>query len=510
MDWKTIYQLVYKVKSRWVFMFKYCFLSTVIILITACSNDGIYFENSYLIENISIIHPIEEVENQMTLVISENKIINQFKTNQVKVSQKNVIYDGYEKYIMPGLWDAHIHFAYETDLANAMPDLFLAHGVTSLRDTGGEIDFVNSFKQKSLENPKTTPRVKIAGPLVDGNYNVYDGSSPNYPELSIRTANVIDLKKQVQILIDKNVDFLKAYEMLSPAQFEAIAEIAKENNLKLTGHVPLSMSVIDASNLGLNSIEHLRNIELSMSTHSERFLKERKEILENKKQIKGSQLRRTLHKKQRFKSIYSLDSSKIKEVVSVLAKNKTWQIPTLRLYKNYVYQKYKDSSYTSYFKMLPKNKKEEWISEIKEIPRNLNVDLKNYSDWTQIMVKYMNLNGIKFMAGTDVPIGYLLPGLSLHQELIELNNSGLSRREVIQSATINPAKYFNMNDSLGKVKTGYIADLVILNKNPLENIENTLSINAVIKDGKYLGRKYLDSLLYHNKDDQYFRKLIGE
>ena len=67
-----------------------------------------------------------------------------------------------------------------------------------------------------------------------------------------------------------------------------------------------------------------------------------------------------------------------------------------------------------------------------------------------------------------------------------------------------------MNDSLGKVKTGYIADLVILNNNPLENIENTLSINAVIKDGKYLGRKYLDSLLYHNKDDQYFRKLIGE
>ena len=96
-------------------------------------------------------------------------------------------------------------------------------------------------------------------------------------------------------------------------------------------------------------------------------------------------------------------------------------------------------------------------------------------------------------------------GLSLHQELIELNNSGLSKREVIQSATINPAKYFNMNDSLGKVKTGYIADLIILNNNPLENIDNTLSINAVIKDGKYL-----DSLLYHNKDDQYFRKLIGE
>ena len=58
-----------------------------------------------------------------------------------------------------------------------------------------------------------------------------------------------------------------------------------------------------------------------------------------------------------------------------------------------------------------------------------------------------------------------------------------------------------MNDSLGKIKTGYIADLVILDNNPLENIKNTLSINAVIKDGKYLGRKYLDSLLYYNKED---------
>ena len=499
MDWKIIYRLVYKRESRLVLICKNSFLSLAIILITACSNDGAYFDNSYLIQNISIVHPIEEIENHMTLVISENKIIKKFKTNQVTVSHKNIIYDGNEKYIIPGLWDTHIHFAYETDLANAMPDLFLAHGITSLRDTGGEFDFVNSFKQKSLENPRTTPRIKIAGPLVDGNYNVYDGSSQDYPELSIRTINVIDLKKQVQILIDRKVDFLKAYEMLSPAQFLAIAEIAKENNLKLTGHVPLSMSVIDASNLGLNSIEHLRNIELSMSTHSDRFLRERKEILENKRQIKGSQLRRILHEKQRFKSIYSLDSTKIKKIVSVLAKNKTWQIPTLRLYKNYVYQKYKDSSYISFFNMLPKNKKEEWINEIKEIPRNLNKDLKNYSDWTQIMVKYMNLNGIKFMAGTDVPIGYLLPGLSLHQELIELNNSGLSSREVIQSATINPAKYFNMNDSLGKIKTGYIADLIILDNNPIENIKNTLSINAVIKDGKYLGRKYLDSLLYHNK-----------
>jgi imidazolonepropionase-like amidohydrolase len=381
-------------------------------------------------------------------------------------------------------------------LADAMPDLFLAYGITSLRDTGGEIEFVNSFKQKSIKNPQTTPRIKIAGPLVDGKYNVYNGSSPNYPALSIKTMNVEDLEKQVKSLIEKKVDFLKAYEMLNPKQFEAITEIAKKNNLKLTGHVPLSMDVITASNLGLNSMEHLRNIELSMSIHSDKLLKERKDILKNKNQIKGSQLRSLLHQKQRFKSVYSLDSTKVKKVVSVLAKNKTWQIPTLILYQNFVYKKYKDSSYTSSFDVLPKRKKEEWLNEIKGIPDDLNEDLKNYNEWTQKMVGYMNLNGVKFMAGTDVPIGYLIPGLSLHQELLELKKSGLSNKEVIQSATNNPAKYFNMNDSLGSIKIGYIADLIILDKNPLEDIENTQSINAVIKDGNYLNRNYLDSLLY--------------
>ena len=468
----------------------------VIILFKSCSNNAIYFEDSFLIENINIIDPIEGIQKNMTLVINKNKIINIFKTGEIEVSINNTIHNGSKKFVMAGLWDSHIHFAFETDFADAMPDLFLAHGITSLRDTGGKIEFVNSFKQKSLKNPKTTPRIKIAGPLVDGKYNVYDGSSPNYPPLSIKTINVENLEKQVELLVEKKVDFLKAYEMLSPKQFEGISKIAKKNNLKLTGHVPLSMDVITASNLGLNSMEHLRNVELSMSTFSNELLKERQDILKNKNQIKGSQLRSLLHQKQRFKSVYNLDSTKIKKVVSVLAKNGTWQIPTLILYKNFVYKKYKDSSYTSSFDMLPKRKKEEWLNEIKEISNDLNEDQKNYNKWTQEMVGYMNQNGVKFMAGTDVPIGYLIPGLSLHQELLELKKSGLSNSEVIQSATLNPAKYFNMNDSLGSVKIGFIADLIILNKNPLENIENTQSINAVIKDGNYLNRTYLDSLLY--------------
>ena len=102
------------------------------------------------------------------------------------------------------------------------------------------------------------------------------------------------------------------------------------------------------------------------------------------------------------------------------------------------------------------------------------------------------------MAGTDTPIGFLIPGLSLHQELEDLHNSGLSALETIQTATINLAKYFNIQDSLGRIKSGFIADLLVLDKNPLEDISNTKSIWALIKDRHYMNRAHLDSLLSHN------------
>jgi hypothetical protein len=307
------------------------------------------------------------------------------------------------------------------------------------------------------------------------------------------------LEKNTLHLIENEVDFLKAYEMLSPEQFKLLAEIAKKNNLKLTGHVPLSMNVIEASNMGLSSIEHLRNIELSMTNESDKLFQERQDILKNKSKIKGSALRSMLHKKQRMRSIYDLDSSKIKSVVEVLVKNDTWQIPTMRLVSNKAYKIYKDPEYTTLLEVLPLYKKKEWIQKINLTSSAPDKEIIDYAKWASNMVNFMQKKGISFMAGTDTPIGFLIPGLSLHQELEDLHNSGLSTLETIQTATINPSKYFNIQDSLGRIKSGFIADLLVLDRNPLEDISNTKSIFAVIKDGHYMNRAHLDSLLSHYK-----------
>ncbi|MDG1686090.1 MAG: amidohydrolase family protein, partial [Flavobacteriaceae bacterium] len=377
----------------------------------------------------------------------------------------------------------------------SMPNLFLYHGITSLRDTGGEFDFVNKFKQEAISNPKTKSRVKIAGPLIDGKFNVYDGSNIYFPKLSIQNIDNNQLERNVRLLIDKKVDFLKAYEMLSPAQFKILSNLAKENNLKLTGHVPLSMSVIEASNLGLNSMEHLRNLELSMTEMSEKLFQERKNLLLNKSSIKGSELRSLIHSKQRMKSINDLDSIKINNVIDALIKNDVWQIPTLILYKNFANKTFKNPDYLQFLNLLPEERKEEWIKKINAIDNVISTDVVEYTVWSKKMVDFMHDRGISFMAGTDTPIGFLIPGLSLHQEIQELYESGLSELEAIQTATINPAKYFNLENSLGRIKSGFIADLIILDKNPLESISNTKSIHAVIKEGNLMNRSYLDSLM---------------
>ena len=135
------------------------------------------------------------------------------------------------------------------------------------------------------------------------------------------------------------------------------------------------------------------------------------------------------------------------------------------------------------------------IDQINSINSDINQKAVDYGLWQKKMVGYMHKKGISFMAGTDTPIGFLVPGLSLHHEIEELHESGLPALEAIQSATTNPAKYFNLENSLGRIKSGFVADLIILAKNPIEDISNTKSILAVIKEGNLMDRTYLDSLI---------------
>ena len=161
-----------------------------LLFFTCTSNSRTIYKDAICITNVNTIDAKDGLKEDMTVIVKDNRIIKTGKSSEIKLDPTNTIINGEGKYLIPGLWDAHVHFAYIEELAPSMFDLFLAYGITSVRDTGGKIDFVKKWKDQALANPTDAPRVMIAGPLLDGLPNVYDGSTPQRPELSVGAGTV--------------------------------------------------------------------------------------------------------------------------------------------------------------------------------------------------------------------------------------------------------------------------------------------------------------------------------
>ena len=471
---------------------KYPFYGFLMIgLLLSCRSE-IYFEGAYCIKNVNVIDPLEGLKKGVNVVVKGNKIHRIGKVGELKLSPKNVIIDGKNKYLIPGLWDSHVHFYFDQQLALHMPELFLSNGITSVRDTGGAFHYMDSIRQNALMHPKTHPRVKIAGPLIDGNFNVYNGSV--LPELSIRTRDVRESIAETEKLVVKGVDFLKAYEMLSPEQFEAIAAIAAREKLRLAGHVPLSMEIIHAISLGLNSLEHIKNLELEAVKNSDSMLLARRDMLHNKSLLSGRQLRANIHRAQKQFAVDNIAPDAYQNILDTIKKYNSYQVPTLSIYKVPIYKIFREPFWRKSFELLPKTTRDQWEKSLLGSNDKINQAQKAFSDWIQKTTGAMAKAEIPLMAGTDTPLGYLTPGFSLHYELELMVESGLTELQALTTATLQPAKYFRMEDSLGLVKKDYIADLILLNENPLEEIARTRDIYAVIKDGNFIDKARLDQL----------------
>jgi imidazolonepropionase-like amidohydrolase len=475
---------------------RYSKLTLLALVCFACQPSTDYYSEAICIGNVTVVDPIDGEMPDQTLIIEDGKIRRMGPANSFRLDEKNTIVDGRGKYLMPGLWDAHVHFAYLEELAPSMFDLFLAYGITSVRDTGGKIDFVKKWKAASEANPSGAPRVMIAGPLLDGTPTVYDGSTADYPPLGLGSKTPEDVVAKVAELDEQGVDLLKAYEMLSPEQFRSVLAEARERDLLVTGHVPLSMDVISAAEAGLNSMEHIRNLEMSMAGNWEELREERRQLLAAGREEVGGILRSRIHTTQRVRAIEAITPEQEAKVLQALADHEVWQIPTLTLIRAGLYLPFRRSDWRTSMQYLPPQMEQQWLEGISSFASTgMNDNQKTYRNWCFSMIPKIHEAGIPIMAGTDCPIFFLTPGLSLHEELWNLEEAGIPTDEVLKTGTINPAKYFGMEDELGRVQEGYWADLLLLDANPLEAIRNTQKIRAVIKQGKLYDREMLDELL---------------
>ena len=240
--------------------------------------------------------------------------------------------------------------------------------------------------------------------------------------------------EMVDNLVAEGVDLIKAYEMLSPEQFKAVLDRAKEHDLPVTGHIPLSMLVSDAPNAGLRSMEHLRNLDMACSSDADLLLEQSRKMLEEGANDLGGILRSRIHRAQRGHAIATFDENLSKKVLQTLADNGTWQIPTLALTTGRLTELSSNEEWKKTFRFLPEPSRTQWNEQATEYsqqpPDSISLVV---GKWSLEMVKRLDDAGVGFMAGTDTPIGFLTPGFSLHRELEMLVRGGLSPLQVIKA-----------------------------------------------------------------------------
>ena len=441
-------------------------------------------EAGIVIENITLIDAKNGTRTNQTVSI-ENGVIQSIGSAKLDMEDSQII-DGEGKYLIPGLWDAHVHLTFIPEIDHETHfKLYLKNGVTSIRDTGAILSKLQPSLNFIEENPNTTPRLFYAGPLIDGADRVYKGMEPGFPNLSIGIDETSNIPEVVDGLLKEGVTFLKSYEMLTRETYLELLKVAGQNGLRVTGHVPLSIDLEEAIEAGLGGMQHVRNMDLACAKDADNLLDDRQVSLENEASIAGSALRTHIHSSQRYYAIDNTDDERCLRIIMKLSEYGVFQTPTLTINTFDSRRFYADPKWRETYQELPEAAENNWMQgSLKLANIDVTENAKKFDAWSLSLVNKMHQEGVKIIAGTDTPIGYLTPGYSLHKELELLSEAGLSNMDVLRSATITPAEFFGMENQMGTIEVGKLADLVILDKNPLISISNTQSIHRVIVKGQ--------------------------
>ena len=242
----------------------------------------------------------------------------------------------------------------------------------------------------------------------------------------------------------------------------------------------------------VQSMEHLRNVELDCAADAEERLAARRDRLAAYGQGPGAPLRSELHDLQRLPAIGAYDAARCDEVLSAMTS--TIQVPTLRLNAFRLLPPFGRADWSDALDLAPQAVAEEWHRATEAWRTDPPSDDTTFAAWSLSLVGLMHDQGVPIGAGTDTPIAYALPGYSLHSELAMLVRAGLPPLEALRSATVRPAEFFGLEDEMGTVAAGKRADLVLLSANPLDDIGHTRRIEAVVSKGRLLTQEDLARL----------------
>jgi Amidohydrolase family len=368
------------------------------------------------------------------------------------------------RWIIPGLIDVHAHLS---PAAAWAPRRYLVWGVTTLRDTHGALHSVLEIRRRANGEAAIGPRVYAAGAMIDG-------LPTTYPD-AIGVNGERDARKAVDRLVSAGVDFIKVYTRIDPSLLRVILDEAHTFNVSVSGHLGM-VDAVSAAKSGIVSIEHLTGVPEAISPSRSSLL--------------ASHYRGFFPGWTAFQRSWGdLEPAGLVQLARRLADEKVTLVPTLVLHETLSRLNDPDQLRDPSLKDVPAEAQRDW-----NVPGMIHRAGWDDSDFAafrrsramqDVFVRSFAAAGGRIATGTDAPNQLLVPGYSEHRELELLVKAGLSIPEALRAATRNAAVLLGV-DSLGMLAPGKVADLVVLTRNPLADIRNTRSIEAVMTHGRLL------------------------
>ena len=448
-----------------------------------------------------------QVVPRQTVIISGNRIRAVGKVEDIPVPNGATVIEGSGRYVIPGLWDMHTHSfdltgGYELKHQFA---LLVANGVLGVRDVGasglplGEID---GIRGEVLAGDRMGPRIIAAGPLVDG------------PEQRHVFSAVPEDPNHARVVVDSlaaaGADFIKVYANLRPDVYRAITDQANRRGIPFAGHLPFRIRLREAVDRGQRSFEHFHSVRWACSDAGDElpqaYVQWDRAVADGRDTVAASTALNEVS--DRLKTTY--DDSACRSQLAYMARGGVALVPTMVEYQKDLRRLDELERDPRLRYVLPATR-DWWNEEMWGASRPTSAELealhaelepvRRMHERETALIPLIAESGVLLLAGTDINNEFTYPGFSLHDELAAFVDAGLSPTEALRTATFNPAVFLEATDSLGSVSPGKLADLVLLEANPLRDIGNTRGIVAVVVNGRYLESEQLDQMLLQVAED---------
>ncbi len=452
------------------------------------SNSMSELESTFLIQNANIIN----VENgQMlsdhSILVSDGKIKSISPTKELNSINFSEIIDAKGSFVIPGLWDMHAHLRGNNLPSEIITDwmmpLFMANGVTGIRDMTSSCE-TDDQGPVCLAQMREWQKEIEAGTLDGPRFLSLSSFQLNSPRERDYTKQ--EIKLMVETFDERNIDLIKVYTDLSPKAYKRVTHEAKKHNIPVGGHIPLRMTISRASTKGLRSLEHARDFLFDCFPDSKSF--------------------RKLAKSQdppidvMHAMVDQFEEKKSQKIFQVMIRNKTWYVPTHLTRRMEAFADNFEFLNDDRNQYIPTMLLNSWKNDAKHVvaidstKHGRDAYMKFYRKGLEITGK-AHKAGVRIVVGTDGGDSFVHPGFSVHDELKELVKAGLTPLEAIQAATLHSAEFLNLQKSFGSIEVGKNADFILLQQNPLADIENTQNMKAVIYRGEYFNSDKLNSWL---------------